>query len=286
MVADEADLLRGSAAALVALLYRQPTHARLPDYAVRVRQLIEGSFEVNLRLAAGTILLNYWNWVGKPGQAREVMTLMGTLLDDPALTPLRRTWWLLRCAYHHYIAAEHEQALASLDVVVGLAAEHGIGVVDVIAGLYRSFIHLSCSDAAATAESLERLQTRIDPRRRLDTAIAHFLHAWLATLQGNDNEAEQRSEAAAALAERAGVPNIEGYFRLLAAQIAAGRGRHQDAAFLLSRAEACTEPSRYPLSPLRPGWCAPTWRMPPATRLSARRCPAPGLRHRRPRSLR
>ena len=154
---SRAEDLRTLAAALVAMLYRQPGHPLLPVLARRVRAILESGLDESLRVAAGTFLLNFWNWVGKPDEARAVIALVASAADSPQVTPLRRAWWLLRCAYHDYVVAEHDAALKKLDEVAGLAQAHGIRVVDVIGGLYRTFVHLNQGELDRAAAVLREV---------------------------------------------------------------------------------------------------------------------------------
>jgi DNA-binding SARP family transcriptional activator len=238
---------RALAIALVTLLYRQPTNPRLPAYARQVRSLVAGDGEPNARLAAATFLLNYWTWVGKPEAAREVLALAGPLADDPAVTPLRRAWWALRCAYQHHLAWEPERALQWLAAAEALAADHGLPTIALIARFYRVFVHLARGDLARAGALLVEIDACLDPRRRLDVALAAALGAWHEILAGRPQASLRRAAQAAGAAAEAGVPNIEAYFRLLCGHAAAQLGQSGAAAAHLARATACTDAGRFPV---------------------------------------
>jgi len=241
------DGLQLVAAALVALLYRQPTHPRLPELAARVHTRLGGGIAANERVAAGTYLLNCYNWMGQTGAAREVIALVSPQLDAAAVAPLRRAWWSVRLAYHHYIAGERQATLTSLEAAAQIAREHGQAVAENIVLLYATFLHLSEGDVAAATQSLTAFERQLDPGRRLDYAIATYHRAWLALLAGNIDAALQFGGKAAKLAEQAGVPNVQGYFLLLVALATAERGDHAAALSAWTRGHGCTDPERFPI---------------------------------------
>lgn len=50
---------------LIALLFRQPQHPLLPECAERVMRLLGASLDINQKVAAGSVLFNYYNWLTK-----------------------------------------------------------------------------------------------------------------------------------------------------------------------------------------------------------------------------
>jgi LuxR family transcriptional regulator, maltose regulon positive regulatory protein len=242
-----ADELQAVAAALIALLYRQPTHPELVPLATRTRDLLAGDLPANDRVGAGTYLLNCYNWMGETGPAREVIALVAPKLEAAGVTPLRRAWWFVRLAYHHYIVGEAAATESALATAVAIADEHGLPVIANIAALYAAFHHLSESQFEPAGEAVAAFETRLDPARHLDYAIASYQRAWLALADGNPTAALEMAERAVQLAARAGVPNVHGYFLLLPALLAAERGDAAEALRHWREAYGCTDPARYPL---------------------------------------
>lgn len=244
---DATDELRAVAAALVAMLYRQPTHPRLPELAARVHRLLPGDIAADDRVAGATYLLNCYNWIGETGRAREVIALITPHLAAPAVSPLRRAWWSLRLAYHHYIAGEPAATLAALDAAAAIAGEHGQPVAENIARLYAAFHHLSAGDPAAARQAVDAFERKVPANRCLDHAIARYQRGWIALLEGNLDAAIDGARQAVDLARQAGVPNVQGYFLLLVAHAVAAKGRPDEALALWETAYGATDSARFPL---------------------------------------
>lgn len=242
-----ADELRAVAAALVALLYRQPAHPRLPALAARAQQLLGAALPADELVAAGTYLLNGYNWMGETGLARQVIARVTPRLEQPEVTPLRRAWWSTRLAYHHYVAGEARATAAALATAAAIAREHRQPVAENVVRLYAAFHHLSAGDTDPAGQALADFEAALQVDRRLDCAIARYLRAWLALLAGDLDGALTAGGEALDLAEQAGVPNVQGYFRLLLAVARAGRGEHRPALALWQAACRSTDPERFPL---------------------------------------
>lgn len=245
--AGAADELHAVAAALVALLYRQPAHPRLSELAARAHSLLGGEIAPNERVAAGTYLLNGYNWMGESGLARQVIALVTPDLAAAGVSPLRHAWWSARIAYHHYIAGEPQATVAALETAAAIAGEHGQAVVDNIVLLYTAFHHLSEGEPAAAQQALAAFEQRLQPNRRLDCAIASYQRAWLALLENNLDAALASGEQAVKLAAQAGVPNVQAYFLLLVAFANAAKGASGPALNAWEDAYRATDPQRFPL---------------------------------------
>jgi len=179
-----AERLQAMSTAMVALLYRQPRHPRLADLAAQSQALLEDDISPDEKVCAGTYLLNCYNWTGETVAARDVIAVVAPHVDDPAVTPLRRAWWLARLAYHHYITGEWRATADALDAAARIAADNGFTVPGNIVLLYETFHHLSEGDLAA-AERSQAGWRRPQSGRRLDHAIAPTIEAgapcWRAT---------------------------------------------------------------------------------------------------------
>ncbi len=242
--ADPADELRGVSSTLVALLYRQPRHAQVDALVERTRRVLAEAVSPDERVAAGTYLLNAYNWMGRSADAREVIALVSPVIAQAKVSPLRRAWWWVRLAYHHYLNGAADATLAALAEAREQAREHGFGVVENIVELYAAFHYLSEAQWALARAAVEAYESRLNPERHLDYAIASYQRAWLAMASGNQEEAQDRAARAVQLARRAGVPNVEAYFLLLDTLLAARDG---DSKKRIDAARTLTDGARFPL---------------------------------------
>ncbi|MBX3670873.1 MAG: hypothetical protein KF778_20940 [Rhodocyclaceae bacterium] len=225
--AEPAEALQLLAAALVGNLYRRPTHAELPRLALKVQDLLGAPVAPDLRVKAGTFLLNYWNWVGDFGHAQTTIAALAPLIGDAQVSPFHRAWYWLRRAYHDYLAAEFAALDTALSLARDIAAVENFAVVDTIASLYAAFGQLAQGNLEAGGATLAALAARIEPSRRLDRAIHNYLCGWHRLACGEAQTALEHAGVAADLAAQAGVENVAVYFGLLQALAEARSGAPQ-----------------------------------------------------------
>ncbi|MCB1954167.1 MAG: hypothetical protein KDG55_00745 [Rhodocyclaceae bacterium] len=202
--------------ALVGGLYRRPNDPALRQRAEWVQEHLDDCPSLDQRVLAGTFVLNFWNWTGDTTPARTLIARLTSIVDDPRVSPFRRAWYWLRCAYHHYVASQFDAQDRALERVREIASVEHFAVIETIATLYTAFGQLAVGaldDAETTLASLEEV---INPGRRLDRAIERYLQGWLHLARGESAAAAALADEAVRLAEEAGVGNVETYFRLLA----------------------------------------------------------------------
>ena len=234
--------------AMVAMLYRQPRHPLLPNLAREVHDalLSEAISDPDQKMTTGTFLLNYYNWCGDVARAGQIAAEMTPLAQRSEISPVRRAWWWLRLAYHEFLLARHDHALAALDRARSEAEAYGLVAVRNVAALYEMFVRLSRGEISACEGLSADLERQIVPSRRLDVAIAQYQKSWLAFMRNDDASALRHARIAAALADEAGVPNIHGYF-LVASALGEARCGEPDSAATFGRGLSRTSLEAYPL---------------------------------------
>jgi LuxR family maltose regulon positive regulatory protein len=180
------------------------------------------------------------DWVARSGDplARAVAALArGDLaaaraalegLDAKALPPQRRMAVMLLRGLQALVAGEH--AAAAEAARAGLAAVESEGLHG-----WRAWLRMLAAAAALVAGerdparlALQAIQGE-ERLRRGDRALLHYLHGWLAMLEGDGAAARREAKTALALAVESGTPWVECLARTALAQSLAGeadrRGR-------------------------------------------------------------
>ena len=230
---------------MIATLYRQPSHPRLPFVAERTRALIEAEVDVNQKVTAGAFLLNYYVWGGDTARAEELVALIRPLLSHPELTPLRCASWKLRLAIHHLPLGEFEKTLANIMLAGGIARDHGFAALEITALIFETLLFLCEADIARAEAALARVDERLNPTRRMDFSIALKFKGWIALAKGDIDAAAQFGEHAREVGEAAGAPNMHSHTLIYLAHFYSEQGEYGKAHAALDNAHACTTLERY-----------------------------------------
>jgi DNA-binding SARP family transcriptional activator len=193
-----------------ALLARDPGNAALDDWIARGGEPLARAVAAMAR--------------GDLAAARA--TLEG--LDAKALPPQRRMAVVLLRGLQALIAGEH--AVAAEAAGAGLAAAESEGLRG-----WHAWLRMLAAAAALVAGERDAARLALqavgaaERLRRGDRALLHYLHGWLAQLEGDDAAARREAKTALALAVESGTPWVECIARTALAQSLAGeadrRGR-------------------------------------------------------------
>ncbi len=245
--ASAGDELAAVSSTMIATLYRQPSHPRLPLLAERTRALIEAEVSVNQKVAAGAFLLNYYVWTGEPTRADELVALTNPLLSHPELSPLRRASWGLRLAIHHLVLGEFEKALENVTLSARIARDHSFAAIELTAFMYEALLFLSAADIGRAEAALKRVDTQLHAARRLDFPLPIRLKGWVALAKGDLDKAVLFGEHARDVGEAAGVPNMQCHTLIYLAHFYSERHDYDKAHTALKAADARTTLERYPI---------------------------------------
>jgi DNA-binding SARP family transcriptional activator len=193
-----------------ALLARDPGNAALDDWLARSGEPLARAVAAMAR--------------GDLAAARA--TLEG--LDLTALSPQRRMAVVLLRGLQALTAGEH--AAAADAARTGLAAAESEGLRG-----WHAWLRMLGAAAALVAGERDAARLALqavggtERLRRGDRALLHYLHGWLAQLEGDDAAARREAKTALALAVESGTPWVECLARTALAQSLAGeadrRGR-------------------------------------------------------------
>ena len=207
------DALRVYSAFLIALLFRQPEHARIGEIAAEVERLIadESVLEVplNFRLNAASILFNYYNWKTKGDTADALIARATPWLSHPQASPLNQVWWRVHLAFNHQILGRYQRSKRTMDEAEAIARDNGLR--SVLFEIYYAEVTpaVSSRDVEGAAAALEKLRTVLNPARRMDLAYFRFQESNVRALQGRVREAVEAATEALAVGRASGLPSMQ-----------------------------------------------------------------------------
>jgi LuxR family transcriptional regulator, maltose regulon positive regulatory protein len=106
--------LRVYSSLLMALFLRDPRHPLLQSSVERLCELVSRSTDPDQILAAGEVLLRYFDHGGHVDRADGVISLVHAVIDDEAVAPLSQLYWWGRVADFYGRQARHDEGAIAL----------------------------------------------------------------------------------------------------------------------------------------------------------------------------
>ncbi len=195
---------RARSSLAIALVYRQPGHPLLVETLNRLAALLDAVGDKNLKVAMATRLIDGLNKVGELAQSQRVAVRARALVGDPEVRPLTGAWCRLWLANLYFFQARFDAFDEVLAEAAAVAEANGLGFLGPVISLFRAWGLLARGEARQAAPILDRLAATLDPTRKLDLALLHFLEGWSAALRGDLASAEREGRAAAQLSLETG----------------------------------------------------------------------------------
>jgi ATP/maltotriose-dependent transcriptional regulator MalT/DNA-binding SARP family transcriptional activator len=231
----------------MALVFRQPHHPRIGEWAERALDACRSLTDAQLRLSTQLLLAINLNYTGQFARAREFLEPLRKQAERPEAQPLERTTLKAVESMFHMLNAEARPCLRAVMDGLEIADESGVHLWSYqllsngVAGA------LAVGDLDTASELLLRMQDHAQGAGRLDRAAYHHHRAWHASLQGEPDAAWREQRVALALAEEVGCPYYVALCRSALAQILAERRDLERALLEMRRAWRVTRRINNPL---------------------------------------
>lgn len=203
---DASTELQLQAARLTVLLFRRPDDPARAPCAERVDALLDAEPDATLRLTAGSILLNHFNWLDRVDDGGRLVARLQPLADAPDTGPLTRLWWRTHLSFWHRLCGRPDEAARSADEARTLAERYGLDSCLFEIDHARADALVQGGDTAAARELIDAMERRLSPTRRMDQAYFHRLRSALRQRQSLARPALEDAETALQLADASGLP--------------------------------------------------------------------------------
>ena len=161
-----------------AAVMRAPGHRRLGDAVSQVMKLLAQPFDVNLRVGAASMLLEYSNLSVDRATVQAAKDIARPLLDSPELTPYRAAVYWASEGYTSYVAGHYDEALLCFDKCEAIAAKSGLEEALKIFVVMRGF----CLRRAGRIDEAEASMRRIERYRGSGSAFFVATFDWFKVL--------------------------------------------------------------------------------------------------------
>jgi len=236
---------RVAAGMFIALMYRQPQRADLPQWAERVRSIVLNASDVRTQMVLGNQLLHYYNaWLGDLANTRLLIEAVRRPANAADVGPLAHiAWRVMEAGYHSYMGA-HEECLRMVNDGLETARQTGARFMNSLLWSTGVIGSLMPGDLATAERLLKDAAATMSGGRPLDRAHYYFLVSLNAFYRKDTLHALTSAREAVALGDAAGVPFCQGLYRIGLAHALFSRGQRREALKYLAQARRIARRTR------------------------------------------
>jgi DNA-binding SARP family transcriptional activator len=188
------------------ILFRDPTHPILADWAPRARAMLRAAARPQELTMMGEFLFIAELWRGNYPAIKELLRETRNTLGArhrPVVVDLSlRVWEIYCCSF----GAGHANAHAGVESALQLSAEHGIQVYDGFLYGIGIFTALGQGDLDRAKQYVARMEASPIMAREMDRGYAHLLATGVKLVSGDMLSAQVKGRIAVAEAEASGAP--------------------------------------------------------------------------------
>jgi LuxR family transcriptional regulator, maltose regulon positive regulatory protein len=131
------DELRMNSVVMIGASLRAPRHSMLEACRNRVEELLKEPFDVNLKIAAASMLLRYANVPMDALAERMAVRIARPLLSAPDVSPVHALFYWEAEGYSHYVRGRYAQALECYDAAGAIVREQAFKDVKAVSVAWR-----------------------------------------------------------------------------------------------------------------------------------------------------
>jgi LuxR family transcriptional regulator, maltose regulon positive regulatory protein len=238
---------RVAAGMFMALMYRQPQRADLPQWAERVRSIVLKASDARTQITLGNQLVHYYDsWLGDVTRSRMIVEAVRRPASADDVGPLAHIAWCAMRADHYWHAGRHEECMRAVNEGLETTRRYGVRFVNSMLRSHGVRGSLIAEDFRTAKSLLEDGATAISGGRLLYRARYHYLTSVLAFYQKDTLHAVASAREAVALADQAGAPISQAQYRLGLAHALFASGEKREALRHLAHGRRLARHARLP----------------------------------------
>jgi LuxR family transcriptional regulator, maltose regulon positive regulatory protein len=216
-----------------AAVNRAPGHRRLRSAVTQVMKLLAKPLDVNLRVGAASMLLEYSNLPVDRSIVEAAKAIARPLLDSPDLTPYRAAFYWACEGYTAYLFGNYDEALLCFDKCEAIAAASNLEEALKIFVIMRGF----CLRRVGHIDAADALVLRLEKYRSSDSAFFIATFDWFKALiafdRGNRHSAVHEAMAAMSALDTCSDANTLVSVKMVCAYLLTDVARYTESAELL-----------------------------------------------------
>ena len=203
----------------LSLVFRQPQHPDLADWAGRAHEHLHAIEDDNARLTAQLLVAITLNYTGQFERVREFIAAMRKACRSPHVPPLAVKVLNDVESMYYMLTADRERCLKAVYDGLEVGSSTGVRLWSYHLLSNGAAGALGTGDLDAAEELLDKMREHQESARRLDLCTFHYYCAWLAMLRRDPVSAFREQKLALGLAIECGCPFYEVLCRIAMAQV-------------------------------------------------------------------
>lgn len=189
-----------------ALSHSLPNHPDMGLWAERARALMQVSPDNNLRIMTGSMMLNYYSWIGDYAKMTLLVEELRQAVKAPEVTMFAQVYACMAEAIYCWTGGSFDACMEVVERGFAIAETSGIHIMDGF--LIAQAVYASClrGDHETALEYLRKVENTLNRANNLALSHYHFLSAFLALAKGDSRLAIEHGKSNLAVIERSGVP--------------------------------------------------------------------------------
>src|SRR4029450_4663306 len=126
-----------------------------------------GESDLNVRVMAAAILLNYINWSTEGSSAAALVARIEPILRKPEATPLMQVWWAAQFSHWHFINGRYAESTEVMTEARAIAERYGLEHHMFDIDHQEAAALVNKGDHAAAKALLDVMERRLSPTKRM-----------------------------------------------------------------------------------------------------------------------
>lgn len=220
------------------LMYHQPRHPAMPDWAQRVDALLENLPDDNRRIAIATHYILYLGWMGEFDKAGMVLERLRPAATAEKVQAINLIAWQQAGAMYHWLIADFEASDQFIQAGLDLAERSGIHLLDYILLVQRVYTLSDSSTPPERQRHLQNVRDIMDNSGFSRQSHYYYIAALDAALRRDPECARLHLDKARELMTGIGLPFPDALYNVAIIRILTELGRFAEAHAALAQAAA------------------------------------------------
>lgn len=221
-----------------ALSHSLPHHPEMGLWAERTRALMQASPDNNLRIMTGSVMLNYYSWIGDYAKMTALIDELRQAAKSPEVTAFSRLWACLAEAVYCWTGGAFDACIEVVERGLGIVEASGIHLLDGFLNAQAVYAGCLRGDYETASEHIRKIEKTLERANNIELSHYHFLNAFLALAKGDSRLAIEHGESNLPVIKESGVPFGVGISHIVLANAYIETGAYDKAKVHLAEAAA------------------------------------------------
>ncbi len=214
----------------IALMFRQPQHPDLSQWANRTQQIVVHGHDPRLRAKVAPFVVMYYTTANRK-QAGVVLDALRSIMNRPDQPPMVEIAWAATEGFFQTAGGDVCEAAERLHAGLSVSAAAGIRTWETL--LLSQAAIASLVRGGSAEDYLQQMRHLLVDERYLDWSVYHYIMAWQALSENHAEIALAQAQLSESYRSMSGTVRFEIYLQVMQAQCLFARGDQAQALALI-----------------------------------------------------